>query len=119
MQPTKQAAVHLQNEGLHLPDLVRASFVFRGRTRVRRGCRLTRSPLTRSPRRLTRSPRSRLDKFRNGPLFFSSASLVMLRSLAKGPRLLLLFEHKAQMRAALIIQAIVLDRLQPRIEPDL
>ena len=42
MQPTEQAAVHLQNEGLHLPDLVRASFVFRGRTRVRRGCRARR-----------------------------------------------------------------------------
>ena len=42
MQPTEQAAVHLQNEGSHLPDLVRASFVFRGRTRVRRGCRARR-----------------------------------------------------------------------------
>ena len=28
MQPTQQAAVHLQNEGPRVPDLVRASFVF-------------------------------------------------------------------------------------------
>ena len=122
MQPTEQAAVHLQNEGLHLPDLVRASFVFRGRTRVRRGCRARRvvrhgaavhhtdsgvalhhrgRPRARCTTTWLKRPRvswpslrgrsrpggGRLDKFRNGPLFFSSASLVMLRSLAKGPRL--------------------------------